>query len=198
MPATDDKVEFGVEHVVYALDESDGTVGDTWVDLAGAVSLNIEASSEENVFYADDGPYYTFYGNQTDTFTLNIARLPEQAKIDLLGYERDETSGGLLKPTFPKPAPFTLGYEYKGDTNTYRGVKYGCTLGVPAENHNTTTESTEPDTIELSGTSIGKEFTVSGEKKKYAGAYWKTGDTGFAQFYDLPPQPGVAPTVSGG
>ena len=193
MPATEDKVEFGVEHVVYALDEDDGSVGDTWVDLAGAVELNIEASSNENIFYADDGPYYTFYGNQSDSFTLNIARLPEQAKIDLLGYERDATSGGLLKPTMYKPKSFTLGYEYKGDTNDYRGIKYGCTLAVPTENHTTTNESTEANTVELTGTSIGKVFTVGNEEKRYGGAYWKTGDTGFSKFYTTPPQPGVAP-----
>ena len=194
MADTEGKIEIGISHIVYALDKPDGSVGETWKPMAGAVQLQVEPQGSTNNFYADNSAYYTSYGASSDNFTLEIARLTDEAKIDLLGHVRDSVNGGLGEPANAKPKMFTMGFQYEGDTDVVRGLKYGCTLSRPSSTHNTTTESSDPDTITLDGSAIGKTFTVDGEEVKYINYAFKSSDEnddGFKYFYTKPITPGM-------
>lgn len=193
------KVQFGIARVAYALDNEDGTVGSEWKFIPGAVTLSFDPQGDTSIFYADNGGYYTSAGAATDEFSLEIARFTQEAKHDLLGWVDDETSGGHFEPINAKQPSFTLGFQYEGDTDTMRAVKYGCTANRPTEEHNTTEENVDPDTMTLDGQAIGKTFTVDGEEVSYIGGVWFSSDSdraGFDAFYTAPPQPGVAPGAS--
>ena len=190
------KVQYGIARVAYALDNEDGSVGSEWKFIPGAVSLSFDPQGDTSIFYADNGGYFTVAGAASDEFSLNIARLSKQAKADLLGFEDETTSGGSYEPINAKKPSFTLGFQYEGDTDTMRAVKYGCTANRMSEEHNTTEENVDPDTVTIEGTAIGKTFVIDGEEKSYIGGSWFSSDddpSGYTAFYTQPPQPGVAP-----
>lgn len=194
MATLDNKVRFGVSHVVYAV-ETDGVIGNTWVDLAGAVQISFTPQNSSNVFYADNMGYYTTSGAASDEFSIELADMTDQAKKDLLGFIEDATSGLLIEPVNAHHATFAMGYQVEGDGTTLRGIKYGCTLNRPTEERNTTTDSTDPDTLTLDGTAMGKEFTINNEKVPVLGAYCTNAGqthTAYDNFYTKPAQPGVA------
>ena len=134
-------------------------------------------------------------GAASDEFSIELADMTDQAKRDILGYIVDEVSGLSIEPVNAEHKTFAMGYQVEGDGNVLRGIKYGCTLNRPSEEHNTTTDSTDPDTLTLDGTAIGKTFTVDGEPIPVLGGYCtNAGDShlAFDKFYTKPPQPGVA------
>lgn len=149
------------------------------------------------IFYADNMGYYTASAAATDQISIELADLTDQAKVDLLGYVQDDTSGLLYEPVNAIRKPFAFGYQVEGDGNTLRGVRYGGTLSRPTESHSTTTDSTDPDTFTIEGTFVGKTFTINGDDVPIIGAACtNAGDTHLAydKFFTVVPQPGVAPT----
>lgn len=194
MASSTNKVRFGASRVVYAL-ETDGEIESTWTDLAGAVQISFTPQNSSNTFYADNMGYYMTTGAASDTFSIQLADMTDQAKQDILGYIVDDVSGLFVEPVNADHKTFAMGYQVEGDGNTLRGVKYGCTLNRPSEEHNTTTESTDPDTLTLEGAAIGKTFTVDGEPIPVLGGYCtNAGEThaAFDSFYSVVPQPGTA------
>lgn len=194
MASTTNKVRFGASRVVYAI-ETNGTIANTWSELAGAVQISFTPQNDSNTFYADNSGYYITTGAASDEFSIELADMTDQAKQEILGYIVDEVSGLFVEPVNAQHATFAMGYQVEGDGNTLRGIKYGCTLNRPSEEHNTTTDSTDPDTLTLDGNAIGKTFTVAGEPIPVLGAYCtNAGDThaAFDAFYTKPLQPGVA------
>jgi phi13 family phage major tail protein len=194
MASTTNKVRFGASHVVYAI-ETDGVISSTWTDLAGAVQISFSPQNSSNTFYADNMGYYMTTGAASDEFSIELADMTDAAKQDILGYIVDDVSGLFIEPVNADHKTFAMGYQVEGDGNVLRGIKYGCTLNRPSEEHNTTTDSTDPDTLTLEGTAIGKKFTVDGELLPVLGGYCtNAGDTpaAFDKFYVKPPQPGVA------
>ena len=194
MASTTNKVRFGASRVVYAL-ETNGVIANTWKTLAGAVQISFTPQNDSNTFYADNMGYYMTTGAASDEFSIQLADMTDEAKQDILGFVVDATSGLFIEPVNASHKTFAMGYQVEGDGNVLRGVKYGCTLNRPSEEHNTTTDSTDPDTLTLAGTAIGKTFTVDGEPIPVLGGYCtNAGDThaAFDAFYTKPPQPGVA------
>lgn len=197
--ATEGKVVFGSSHVVYALDNDDGSVGSVWKNLYGNVHVEITATDNSNTFYADNSGYWMTSGSASDDFSIEVARLSDEAKQDLLGFSVDATSGLNYEKVDAVRPSFSLGYEYKGDTDTLRGIKYGCIAKRISETHSTTTDSTDPNTTTIEGTCLGKVFDINGTEEKVIGGYvTNIGAThaGFDAFYTAPPQPGVAPAAA--
>ena len=194
MASTTNKVRFGASRVVYAL-ETNGVIANTWKTLAGAVQISFTPQNDSNTFYADNMGYYMTTGAASDEFSIELADMTDEAKQDILGFIVDDTSGLFIEPVNASHKTFAMGYQVEGDGNVLRGIKYGCTLNRPSEEHNTTTDSTDPDTLTLDGTAIGKTFTVDGEPIPVLGGYCtNAGDThaAFDAFYTKSPQPGVA------
>jgi phi13 family phage major tail protein len=189
----DNKVRFGISNVRYALETEDG-FGE-WKMLAGAVQVSFEPQGSQNIFYADNYGYYVQNPAAQDQISIELADLTDEAKQDLLGYVLDETSGLLLEPVNAVRKPFAMGYQVEGDGTILRGVRYGGTLARPSEAHNTTSDSTDPDTLTVEGTFVGKTFTVDGnEVPVIAAAVQNKGDQldAFNAFWEAVPQPGIA------
>lgn len=196
MASLNNKVRFGASRVVYALEDDNGDIQGTWKSLAGAVQISFSPQNDSNTFYADNSGYFITTGAASDEFSIQLADMTDEAKADLLGFLSEDTSGLNIEPVNAKHQTFAMGYQVEGDGNTLRGVKYGCTLNRPSEEHNTTTDSTDPDTLTLDGSAIGKTFTIGGEPIPVLGAYCTdAGDShdAFDSFYDGCPIPGAAP-----
>ena len=66
MPNTANKIKYGIRSLYYAVATDDGTGNLSYatpVEMKGAVSLSLDESSENNIFYADDIAYFTSYSN---------------------------------------------------------------------------------------------------------------------------------------
>lgn len=189
----DNKVRFGASNVRYALETENG-FGE-WKRLAGTVQISFDPQGSQNTFYADNTGYFISNGAATDSISIELADLTDEAKVDLLGFVQDETSGLLYEPVNSVRKPFALGFQVEGDATTLRGVRYGGTLNRPSEAHNTTTDSTDPDTLTIEGTFVGKTFVVGGEDVPVLGAACtNAGDSheAYDNFWTKVPQPGVA------
>ena len=199
MASTNNKVRFGASRVMYALEDDNGDLQSTWYPLAGAVQIGFTPQNDSNTFYADNSGYYITTGAASDEFSIELADMTDQAKQDLLGFIEENTSGLYVEPVNAKHKTFAMGYQVEGDGHTLRGVKYGCTLNRPSEEHNTTTDSTDPDTLTLEGSAIGKTFEIDGEPVPVLGAYCTDGGTShdaFDNFYEGCPIPGSSPGTS--
>ena len=187
MASTTNKVRFGASRVVYAL-ETDGVIANTWKTLAGAVQISFTPQNDSNTFYADNMGYYMTTGAASDEFSIELADMTDEAKQDILGFVVDATSGLFIEPVNASHKTFAMGYQVEGDGNVLRGVKYGCTLNRPSEEHNTTTDSTDPDTLTLRARPSARP------SRSTASLSTNAGDThlAFDKFYTKPPQPGVA------
>jgi len=188
------KVRFGVSNARYAVKGENGY--GTWKTLAGAVQVQFAPQGSQNIFYADNMGYYVQNPAAQDQITIELADLTDQAKIDLLGYVQDATSGLLYEPINAKRKEFAFGYQVEGDGTTLRGVRYGGTLSRINETHNTTNESSNPDTQSIEGTFVGDTFTIGNEEVGIIGAACtNAGETHAAYdgFWKAVPVPGTAP-----
>ena len=157
--ANEQAVQFGLSNVHYAIyDDTAGTYG-TPKPLKGAVSLSISCEGDESTFYADNVAYYTTNSNAGYSGDLEIALLGDDARVDLLGYQKD-AKGVLLESTDDVPHTFALLYEVQGNINTQRFVFYNCTLSRPETEANTKEDTVEPgtDTLEIRMISRNVEF----------------------------------------
>ena len=104
-------VRFGVSNARYSLETETGF--GAWNRIPGTVQIQVEPQESNNDFYADNMVYFTQLGAASDQVTIEIADLPDQAKIDLLGYVRKEDGAGLLLPVNAKRKRFALSFDCK-------------------------------------------------------------------------------------
>jgi len=157
------KVRFGVSNARYALKTSDG-FGE-WKRIPGAVQIQLEPQESNNDFYADNENYFTSPGAASDQVTIELADLPDSAKIDLLGYK--QVNGNLALPVNYKPSEFVLGFQVEGDETTLRVNVFGGKLTRSSETHSTKEDTTEPETQSYEGTFKGAKFVVDSEEEAY-------------------------------
>ncbi|MBR0576751.1 phage tail protein [Proteiniclasticum sp. BAD-10] len=132
--------------------------------VPGTVSLNIEPEGEEFNFYADNGPYYSVTTNNGYTGEMEIAIMPDEQLIDLLGNEVDN-NGMLVEVADGKQKAFALLIQVDGNVKNRRTVYYNCKVSRPSTENTTTEEGIEVATetyplviqpIELNGKKITK------------------------------------------
>lgn len=152
------KVKFGLCNVHYAkmTIEEDGTIKYAKpVAIPGAVNLSLDAEGEETPFYADNVKYYNSYANNGYSGDLEIADIPEQFRVDILGETKDK-NGALIEKSDAEIAPFALMYQIEGDQKGRRCVYYNTTVSRPSTEASTTEESKEPKTDALSITTSAR------------------------------------------
>lgn len=157
------KVRYGIENVYYALIGEDGGY-ETPKPLKGAVSIALEAQGNSNTFYCDDSGT-TFETNTGYSGTLTIASMEDDARVDLLSEVKD-SKGGVFETTDSHPKEFALLYKIKGNVCDQNFAFFESKLSRPPHNANTTSDSTEPDTVELPITCSPHEMTVGGKSMK--------------------------------
>lgn len=146
--ADTNKVKFGIKNAHYALLtlQSDGTaVYGEPVPFPGSVSLALSPEGELTPFYADNIVYYQAAGNGGYSGTWEVAKVPDDFKVDVLGYVRDDNDV-LVENANAAVVPFALLFQMEGDVHARRHVLYNCVATRPDLNANTITDTKEPTT----------------------------------------------------
>jgi len=141
------KVKFGLKNVHYAvITETDGgiTYG-TPKSIPGAVNLTLDAAGESVQFYADDSVYYEENTNDGYTGSLEMALIPDDFRVDVLGDKLD-ANGALIENKDAKAKHFALLFEFDGDAKKTRHVLYYVLASRPSVSGSTRTNTKEPQT----------------------------------------------------
>lgn len=147
----ENKVVFGLKNVHYAVitEENDELITyEVPARIRGAVNLTMTPTGEETEFYADDILYYGETSNTGYEVGLEIAKMPEQFRIDALG-EIVDANGVLLENANAKSKRIALLFEFDGDENATRHCLPYCSVARPTQGSSTKTATAEPTTQEL-------------------------------------------------
>lgn len=160
----ENKVTFGLEKVHYATyTVTDGVVTyDTPVEIPGAVELTNEPRGDLIEFYADNMLYYSAQNNQGYESALTIANIPDAFSQDVLGEVLDADDQVVNELASAQGKPFALLFQFEGDSKAIRHVMYNCTANRPSVSSSTKTDSTEPNTNELS--MVASPIEIDGKK----------------------------------
>lgn len=164
------KINFGLSNVHYAVItvETDGTYTyDTPKRIPGAVSISESVQGQNTPFYADNGVYYNASSNQGYELTATFARIPDEFRVDVLG--DTIVNGGLYENANGRQKQFALLFQIEGDETEDKFVYYNCTATRPGTSSSTRTDTTEPNTNELT-------ITAAPRTSDYA-VRWITGET---------------------
>ncbi len=145
----ENKVKYGLKNVHYALltvGENNAVSFGVPVRIPGSVNLSMDAQGDQSKFYADDMAYYVTSANDGYSGSLEIARIPDHFRRDVLMETEDATSKVLVENASAEPKPFALLFEFNGDQKATRHVLYNCTATRPGVSGSTTTNTKEPTT----------------------------------------------------
>lgn len=160
------KIRYGLSNTKYAILNDDGTYGQL-KPMPGAVSLSLSREGgDSSDFYADNGIYYTFEGtNGGYSAELELARITDQIRVDLLGEVVDEGTGIQYEATDAQAAEFALVTEMQGDKGPIGFAFYSCKASRPEMNANTKNDSPDVDTDTLNIRIASQEMTCLGVTK---------------------------------
>ena len=142
------KIKFGLKNVYYAVATiaADGSATyETPVAFPGAVSLSLDPQGENTPFYADNIVYWTGVSNTGYEGDLEIARVTDSFKTDVLGY-LNSGNGLYVADANAQAVHFALMFQFEGDVKATRHVLYNCTASRPNIGGSTKEESVEPQT----------------------------------------------------
>lgn len=145
-------VSFGLKNVHYAIAtlSDDGNI---WsynqpVALKGAQEFTSDTIGGSTPVYADDQVITTLNQNAGRTITLKVTQLPDEFKIDILGYKRLE-NGNLIEIANAPVVTFALGLEFQGDVKARRMWFYLCTATPVSESTKSKTDSVEANATSI-------------------------------------------------
>lgn len=178
------KVKFGLKNVhVWPITEATSekiTYGEV-IKVPGAVSLSLEASGDSNPFYADDMIYWNQYSNNGYEGELEIALIPEEFEVQILGYLKDK-NGAIVESNASKSKNYAMAFEFDGDVTQTRHIFYNCSSSRPDIEGATTEDKIEPQTDTISIT------TAPASDTGYVKARLEKGQTGYDTFFTTPYQ----------
>lgn len=172
MPDTkEQKVEFGIKNVHYATITDDGkalTYGEV-KSLPGATEISLDPEGSSDPFYADDTNYFNAVSNQGYKGKLNVARLTDEFRSDVLG-DTIDSKGILLEHAEKQPTPIALMFEFSGDLKATRHVLYNVTVTRPSDGSKTKEDKITPNTQELDFSALPDPYTGVPKAKTTQGA----------------------------
>jgi phi13 family phage major tail protein len=186
--STENKVEFGLKNVHYAIATDDGTkitYGEVQA-LPGATEISIDPEGDTSDFYADNTKYYTSVSNQGYSGKLTLARVPDAFAVAVLGEKKDETTGMQTDDTSSNPKQIALMFEFDGDKNATRHSLFYVTVTRPSIGSKTKEDKVEVNTTELSFTAAPDPYENRSHGKCAKGA------VSYDKFFDEVVVPGVA------
>lgn len=127
------KVRFGLKNAHYAvITEVDGVITyGTPVRIPGAVNLVLNPVGDKTEFYADDLEYFGATANQGYEGSLEIALIPDEFRVDVLG-DKEDKNGALFEDANAIPKKIALLYQFTGDKKATRHVNYYCSVARPS------------------------------------------------------------------
>lgn len=152
------KIKYGLKNVHYAIGslQTNGSMTYTTpVPFPGAVSLSLEPQGDNSPFYADNIVYWVGASNTGYQGDLEIARVIDSFKKDVLGMINDGKSV-LVEDANAPAVHFALLFQFEGDDKATKHVMYNCTATRPSAAGNTKAESIEPQTesVTITATSV--------------------------------------------
>ena len=152
------KIKYGLKNVYFAVatiaDDGSATYAAPKA-FPGAVSLSLEPQGESNPFFADNIEYWAGISNAGYEGDLEIARIVDDFKKDVLGYKTGG-NGLVYEDTNVTVKNFALLFQFEGDEHATRHVFYNCTATRPNVSGQTRSDTVEPqtETISISASSI--------------------------------------------
>lgn len=145
------KIKYGIKNVYYAVGTPNTSGAMTYatpVALPGAVNISLDAQGDNVTFYADNIAYWVGNGNNGYSGTLELARIPDSFKTDVLGMIKDGKD--VLVENMNAPiVHFALLFQFEGDVKATKHIMYNCTCSRASEAGSTKNESIEPQTETL-------------------------------------------------
>ena len=183
----ENKIKYGLKSVYYAKATiaSDGSATySTPVAIPGAVNLSLDPQGDTTPFYADNIVYWTGVSNTGYQGDLEIAKVPDSFKTDVLGYINSEKDV-LVEDAGANPAHFALLFQFEGDQKATRHVMYNCTAARPTAAGSTKTEQIEPqtETLTITATSIYVSTLGTGKDIVKAESVTSTDTTTYNNWY---------------
>ena len=146
------KVKYGLSNCYAAVATVDATTGEytygTPFRIPGAVNLSLSPSGDSNDFYADNLIYFNSTANQGYSGDLEIAMIPDEVRLQLLGEHQDQ-NGAFVETADDKQAVFAFGFQVEGDKKNRKFWYYNCTLTRPTAESATTEATITPQTDTL-------------------------------------------------
>lgn len=147
MPASENKVQFNLKNVHYAvITADDPATWDTPVKVPGAVNIALEQQGELTKFYADGIVYWQSSSNNGYEGDLEMALIPDQMLQDVWGMTKEATDNVVIENAFTQPKSFALLFQIDGDASERLYCLYNCTATRPGIAGATNTETKEPQT----------------------------------------------------
>ena len=178
------KIRYGIRNVKYALYDGDTSTYGAFKSFPGAVSLSLSREGGDNSdFYADDGIYFTFAGtNGGYSGDLEMARLTDEVRRDLLGEIVDSDTGVQFETTGSEAKQFAMVVEMQGDQNPIGFVFYNCKVARPEWNANTKNENPSVDTDTLAIRIGAQPFEFGASIQNFVQGHIEKTSTNAAQF----------------
>lgn len=163
MPATPNKVQFGLKNVHYAVvtetpDAQTGEITTTYGTVKswpGAVSITVSSDAEQNNFYADDAAYYTTNGALVYSGELETAMIPEDVETSVLGHTKD-SKGMIYEKSDDVTKYIALLFEFNGDQGATKHALYRVMLSRPSTEGSTSEDSVTVNTQKVSFTASAR------------------------------------------
>lgn len=195
---SENKIKYGLKNVYAAVATiaSNGTATyGTPFAIPGAVNLSLDAQGDNTTFYADNIAYWVGNGNAGYSGTLELAKVPDKFKTDILKMVKD-AKDVLVEDMNAEIVHFALLFQFEGDVKATKHVIYNCTCARPQLSGSTKTESIEPqtETLDIAATSI---YNASLEKDIVkAEANADSDSTTYSGWTSAVYQPTAAPVVT--
>jgi phi13 family phage major tail protein len=154
MANADNKVHYALTNVYIATLEMDLETGVVTFGnpkrLLGAVSMDLSAQGDVIKLRADGMDYYVVNSNNGYQGDLNIARIPDWFRSDILGDTISAPDKVLVETTTQEPKAFAMLFEFMGDVKGTRHVLYNCAASRPNIKGENKDNLKDPDTDTLS------------------------------------------------
>lgn len=154
MANADNKVHYALTNVYIAtlemdLETSTVTFGNP-KRLLGAVSMDLSAQGDVIKLRADGMDYYVVNSNNGYQGDLNIARIPDWFRSEILGDTVTASDKVLVETATQEPKAFAMMFEFLGDVKGTRHVLYNCAASRPNIKGENKDNLKDPDTDTLS------------------------------------------------